>query len=665
MTEERELVQGAIQTRLLTDLRMPAPANYELVRSLGSGGGGVVWLARDRGLQRDVAIKFLSDASPADVERFRREARFAARLKSPAVVQVYELGEAQGQPYIAMQFVDGPDLGRADLERPALVKVLRTIADALRHAHTEGIVHRDIKPQNILLDREGRAYLTDFGVARDLKAPAGATLTSDGMIVGTPALMSPEQARGDPKLIDLRTDVYALGATLFWKLTGRPPFDGSSLVDVLHAVLYQPPPFPRSFDPSIPRGLEAITLKCLQKSPADRYRSMAELIEDFDLHLAGRPVKSESEAWFRKLVGAAPPVVSEPPDPDVPVVLEIARELSAWDANLYRVSSNVPRLFPQLDALVARLDGLLAARPDFALARFHRGLALFRRGRLQEALDDLERTVDRVDHGSFEVGKVYLAIAFRELREAKRHVHERGRRIQTEEARRRFRQAVVAFQEAECCKESASWQRDYARAAAKLADGAYDACAAECERILEADPDLEEVWLLRAEALRFAMREPWECYDRAVSVRRSYYDAWLSRGEAHLERAQLAPAREAFARAQEIRPDLAEPRVALGRILLQEGKPAEAAAIFREIHDDYEAAVSLAEAHLAQGDATHAIDALEVARKIPGCHNRVSLRMAEAQLLRGDVASARRIVDGVPAEIRAEEPWKALAARLS
>src|SRR5262245_39412129 len=171
-----------------------APAKYELVRRLGRGGAGVVWLARDRELGRPVALKFLLHARPADFERFRREARYTARLDDDAIVKIYETGESGGRPFIAMQYVDGSNLAEAAPDRDAIVKISRRIALALRHAHSQGIVHRDIKPQNILLDREGRAYVTDFGVARDLRREAGATLNSDEWIVGTPALMSPEQA---------------------------------------------------------------------------------------------------------------------------------------------------------------------------------------------------------------------------------------------------------------------------------------------------------------------------------------------------------------------------------------------------------------------------------------------------------------------------------------
>ncbi|MBI3725450.1 serine/threonine protein kinase [bacterium] len=179
---------------------VPPPA-YALVRLLGRGGMGEVWLARDRTLERLLALKFLTNARPADVVRFRREARYAARLDHRSIVRVYELGEVERQPYIAMQFVDGPNLGQASLERGELLRAVSTIARALEHAHAAGIVHRDLKPQNILLDREGNAYLSDFGLARDVKA-RDASLTDAGVVVGTPSLMPPEQARGASHAID-------------------------------------------------------------------------------------------------------------------------------------------------------------------------------------------------------------------------------------------------------------------------------------------------------------------------------------------------------------------------------------------------------------------------------------------------------------------------------
>ena len=280
MQDERERAETAIArdffrpAGLRHDDPPPAPEKYVIERRLGQGGSGVVYLARDTTLWRPVALKYLNDARPAEIERFLREARFAARLRNPAIVQIYETAVVAGLPFIAMQFIPGGNLASAALDMAATLRVMRQVAEALAHAHDEGIVHRDVKPENILVDADGRAYVTDFGIARDLRAEMGGTVSSEGQILGTPGLMSPEQARGEVRAIDARTDVYGFGGTLYFQLTDRLPFGGENLVDLLHAVIHDDPPFPRTHRADIPRDIETLILRCLRKRREDRYRSM-------------------------------------------------------------------------------------------------------------------------------------------------------------------------------------------------------------------------------------------------------------------------------------------------------------------------------------------------------------------------------------------------------
>ncbi|MCI0650250.1 MAG: protein kinase, partial [Planctomycetes bacterium] len=641
--------------------------------------------------------KFLTHARPAELERFRREARFTARLHAPAIVQVYELGEHAAQPYIAMQYIDGGSLADAGLDRTGIVRAIRTVAEALAHAHQQGIVHRDIKPANILVDRAGAAYVTDFGIARELNAARASTISQDGMLVGTPALMAPEQARGDARAVDARTDVYALGATLFTLLCGRYPFERASLVEVLYAVLHDPAPFPRSFDPTVPRALEAIVLKCLEKQRSLRYASMVDLCTALDAFLAGGAVEQEGRAWFRKLVGAAPPRPSTESDPVITIGMEAAQEIAAWDANLYRVSRNIGRLFAALDAIVARLDGVLAQFPHYAWARFYRGLALFRRGRLQDALDDMELSIDRLPDlasAHFELGRLYLALFLREQKAAHGHITHAGRRHQVAGARERLRQAAVAFGEMERLKAVARpWHTDYAAAVVALADEDYDGCAGICDRILEKDPEIEDVWKLRGDAQRLGGRDPFASYDRALEVRRSYFEAWAAKAEAHAERADFAAARAALARALEIHEDSVDARALLARTCLLDGRAKGDRTILLEglehsrraaalDPEDYETAVTAAEIEIAlgrlEGELARfeaALATLARANELTGCMNRVELLRVTAILERAGIAAARggdarADYEAVlayeisrPAKNPENEPWRALLAR--
>src|SRR5882672_6543891 len=195
----------------------PLPPRYRIVRRLGRGGAGTVVLARDQRIDRPVAVKILERAEARDLERFRREAALAARVRSRSIVQVHELDEWRGRPYIVMEYVDGGNLADRELSTRALLGVAHEVASALAQAHETGIIHRDIKPENILLDRASRAYVSDFGLATDAMAPLAASGSASGAITGTPWFMSPEQARGEPA--DARSDVFSLGATLYLKLS--------------------------------------------------------------------------------------------------------------------------------------------------------------------------------------------------------------------------------------------------------------------------------------------------------------------------------------------------------------------------------------------------------------------------------------------------------------
>jgi predicted Ser/Thr protein kinase len=267
---------------------------YEFVRVLGAGGMGEVFLAKDRRLGRTVALKFIRGADPKHILRLIQEARAQSSIEHAGICKVYEVGEVAGKPFIAMQFVDGTPLSiaRTEMTLHAKVSVIRDSAIALNEAHKVGIVHRDIKPSNILVVRTDdggyRPTVMDFGLAREQTGDHG--LTESGALLGTPAYMSPEQARGIGRAVDRRADVYSLGATLYELVTGKLPFLADSVVNVIMKVIHDDPTPPRRLAPSIPEDIETIVLKCLAKDPSGRYDSAKLLADDLERYIGGEPI---------------------------------------------------------------------------------------------------------------------------------------------------------------------------------------------------------------------------------------------------------------------------------------------------------------------------------------------------------------------------------------
>jgi len=271
---------------------------YRLERKLGSGGMADVWLAEDQELGRKVAIKMLHERYANDtqfVERFRREATHAAGLSHPNVVSIFDRGETDGSYYIVMEYVEGRTLKELLVTRgpcpvPVAISYVRQVLAALRYAHRNGIVHRDIKPHNVLVDHEGRVKVADFGIAR-----AGSSqMTEAGSIIGTAQYLSPEQARGAP--VDESSDLYSTGIVLYELLTGDLPFNGETPVEIAMKHLSQVPSAPSSIRSEIPRDLDLVVLRALAKEPAERYRSAKEMDRDLELVGRGDPVGTETEA---------------------------------------------------------------------------------------------------------------------------------------------------------------------------------------------------------------------------------------------------------------------------------------------------------------------------------------------------------------------------------
>jgi hypothetical protein len=279
---------------------------YEIREELSRGSMGVVYRAFDPILQREVAIKVLAQgrvASREDVARFMREARAVARLAHPNIVPVHEVGEHSGSPYFTMDFIHGKVLSQVLRAEGALaprraVHIAREVARALMAAHDKGLIHRDIKPSNVMLADDGRVMVMDFGLAKDMSSDT--VRTQSGTTIGTPAYMPPEQARGHTAEMSERSDVYSVGAVLYECLTGRAPFEGEGMVEVVMHVLEDPPVPPRKLNPKIPRDLEIVVLKCLEKSPKDRYATMAALERDLSHYLEGEAIEAHRPGLLRR-----------------------------------------------------------------------------------------------------------------------------------------------------------------------------------------------------------------------------------------------------------------------------------------------------------------------------------------------------------------------------
>jgi len=278
---------------------------YEFLSLLGQGGMGAVYKARDRRIRRLVALKFIRGGDERLTQRFLQEARAQARVDHPGICKVLEVGEVEGKCYIAMQFIDGMSLqqARTRIEMMEKAEIIKEAAEALHAAHEIGVIHRDIKPANIMIEKgvDGRYHpvIMDFGLARDTNESAG--MTESGTVMGTAAFMSPEQARGDVRLLDRRTDVYSLGATLYDVLVNRPPFVADSMADTLLKVMLDEPVSPRRLRADVPEALETITLKCLNKEPQQRYASALDLAADLDRFLSKRRIIAKRLGFLYRL----------------------------------------------------------------------------------------------------------------------------------------------------------------------------------------------------------------------------------------------------------------------------------------------------------------------------------------------------------------------------
>jgi len=399
---------------------------YVLLRLLGRGGAGVVRVAWDTQVGRAVAIKFI--ASPDDAQRrdLLREAQLAARLEHPHIVPVYEVGETPDASYIVMKYVVGARIDEAPIGLREKVAAIRDVAAALHYAHANGVVHRDVKPGNILHETSSMsAYLMDFGLARRLNLRSG--IPSTTVLAGTPPYMAPEQARGHDEDVDGRTDVYALGATLYTLLTRAPPFSGNDPLAVLERVVQERPAPPRRKNPQIPVDLETVVLKCLEKERGRRYRTAQALSEDLDRWLSGEPVHARraglpARAWqrvaqrpataaivFLALAGAAASSVIVLPnlrrerelrrgaEERHTALLQLSRlwnRLALAEQGWYRPQSDPADVRARLADALVEIDAFVAAHADLSQAYYVRARGRLSVGSPEAAETDLARALE-------------------------------------------------------------------------------------------------------------------------------------------------------------------------------------------------------------------------------------------------------------------------------
>jgi predicted Ser/Thr protein kinase len=536
---------------------------YRNLSFLGSGGMATVYRAYDPTLDRTVALKLIRGEEPHLAERLLVEARAQARIEHEHVCHIYEVGEEAGRPYIVMQFVEGGTLKdvQEELSLEQKLKVMKEVAEGVHAAHRVGFIHRDLKPTNVMVERtpEGgfHPYVMDFGLAREAAAPG---LTATGMVMGTPWYMSPEQARGDSRTLDRRSDVYSLGATLYELLSGRPPFDSDSSIDVLVRLLNEDPVPVGSRHPHLPADVQTIVMKCLEKEPGNRYDSARALADDLGRYLEGEPIRARASGLLARLMRKArknKALVATGAVATLAVLAAgayalrtraTAREQSALASEFGQVVGDaywlmrVAHLAPlhdvraekaQVRERLARIERRMQAAGDLARGPGEHALG---RGQmvlgqpdqalvhLQRAWQSGYRTPDVAYSLGLTLGEIYRreheaadGIGSRELREARR-----------KEIQQRYRDPATAYLRQSAGSEQAV--PAYAEGLLAFCEKRYDDALAKADEAMQRAPWLYEARLLKGDVHAAVSREKHETGDaqgsaQAVEAAEAEYEA--------------------------------------------------------------------------------------------------------------------------------------------
>lgn len=530
---------------------------FDLLQRLGEGGMGVVYKARDHRLHRIVALKLIRHLEPETLGRFLKEARAQARLDHPNVGAVYDVVTEAERPYLVLQFIDGPTLfqvrGQLGLEETA--RIFRQLSEALHECHRLGVLHRDIKPSNVMLEHKEEAwhpYLVDFGLARQMEAPAEHTVP--GMLMGTPAYASPEALRSTS--LDRRADVYGLGATLFETLTGCPPFQAPTTWGLIQAVLSQDPDPPRRHRPDLPRDLELIILKALEKEPAARYDSARAFGEDLQRYLDGDPISAHPMRWIHRLrkrmrrLGPARHLVTalaltalgfagfgvwqvQRTRTEFRLAQAFGSQVDRLESELYRETSlPLHDVRPRLDLLGTRIGELrtqLSKSADWvqAPARGALGRGLMALDRLEEARTELGMALRRQRDPELAaaLGLVYARLFQEELEGLRGKTREEKRK----ELDDRLRQPALKYLRASAGARTVN--RTFIEAVLANVEGQEDLALERLTQVLAQSPWDSEGWLQQSEILRV---------QGGTALARGDYEQALRSTQASLDSAQKA-----------------------------------------------------------------------------------------------------------------------------